>query len=322
MKLDMKLKDPQMDTQTTLQTQKKNPFAWFLQRGYLQGVFWILLVSLTSNMNDIIMRLVGSHLPAPEVTFFRYFFAVVTLLPIMLIEGKKAFYTSRPLLHVVRSLLLFAAIACWAQGVKMLNLAVVSTIALTVPIFVLPMASFILKEKVGWQRVTATFVGFLGIFYVTLHSAGAVDLSTFSIENTGILYLLFAALSFACSDIINKKFVSQESNLSMLFYIALGTALIALYPATTVWVTPTNHEFAFLLLLGAGGNLILFFLLKAFAATDVSALAPYRYAELIFATGFGWLLFNEFPDKSFWYGSLLIVLSTAAISYYELHKKR
>lgn len=306
---------------TTLNKTPATPLGWFSQKGYMQGVFWILLVSLTSNMNDIIMRHVGSHVPAPEVTFFRYFFAVVTLLPIMLLKGKKSFFTKRPLLHLVRSVLLFAAIACWAQGVKMLHLAVVSTIALTVPIFVLPLAAVFLKEKVGWQRVGATLVGFLGIFYITWHSLGTINPSSFSLENAGIVYLLFAALSFACSDIINKKFVTQESNLSMLFYIALGTALIAVYPANQVWVTPTVSEYAYLLLLGAGGNLILFFLLKAFAATDVSALAPYRYAELIFATGFGWILFNELPGQSFWYGALMIVLSTAAISYYELHKK-
>ena len=54
---------------------KHTSSSWFSQKGYPQGVFWILLVSLISNMNDILMRLTGPTLPGIEIIFFRYFFA-------------------------------------------------------------------------------------------------------------------------------------------------------------------------------------------------------------------------------------------------------
>jgi S-adenosylmethionine uptake transporter len=63
-------------------------------------------------------------------------------------------------------------------------------------------------------------------------------------------------------------------------------------------------------------------LLRAFAATDVSALAPFRYVEMIFAGFFGFLIFHELP--TFWtlVGAAIIVPSTFAIAYYETHSMR
>ncbi|MFN7709857.1 MAG: DMT family transporter [Holosporales bacterium] len=297
--------------------------SWFRSKGYLQGVFWILIVSLISNMNDILMRVLGHRLPPFEITFCRYFFAAFTLIPFMAKGGVAAFKTPYLKIHGLRSLLLFGAIACWATGVTMVPLAVVSTMALTVPLFVLPMAYVFLGETVGWQRTLATLAGFAGIMVVVTGEAGTTNWwHSFISGSNGTLYLLCAAVLFALSDIVNKKMVVQESSLSMLFFIAIGTALIGLYPALQVWVHPTWREIGLLFLLGSGANLILFFLLKAFAATDVSALAPFRYAELIFASFFGFIFFSETLDQWHLLGMGIIIPSTFAIAYYETHKAK
>lgn len=297
-------------------------FSWFRQKGYLQGVFWILVVSLVSNMNDILTRLVGNRLPPMEVAFFRFFFAVLTLLPVMIYNRKTAFKTSHITLHGLRSLLLFGAIACWCTGVTMIPLAAVSTLALTVPIFVLPMAVVFLGEKVRWQRILATLIGFSGILVVVMGESQSTPnfLGALTTFNNGTLYMICACVLFALSDILNKKMVVKESNLSMMFYIAIGTTLCGAIPAYIVWKTPQMMEIVYLFCLGAGGNLILFFLLKAFAATDVSALAPYRYLELLSAGIFGFLLFNEIPTQWVLVGALIIVPSTFALAYYETHQ--
>lgn len=308
------------------QTHSNTPttLAWHARKGYLQGIFWICLVALTSNTNDILMRLAGSNLPSMEIAFFRFFFATLTLLPVMLYYRKEgSFYTKRPSLHLLRSVLLFGAIACWTTGLTMVPLAAVSTFAQTTQLFVLPMAAVFLKERVGWQRALATTAGFAGILLIVFGHSGAQDVfSSLTSLNNGTLFLIAAAMMFALSDILNKRFVVQESTLSMMFYIALGTTLFGIYPAYTVWQTPALSDLGILLLLGAGGNLILFFLLKAFAATDVSALAPFRYLELIFAGFFGFVIFQEIPSMWTLLGAAIIVPSTFAIAYYETHHQR
>ncbi|MGI4851217.1 MAG: DMT family transporter [Janthinobacterium lividum] len=303
---------------------------WLNQTGYLQGVFWIVLVSLISSSNDVLMRLTGSRLPAMEITFFRSFFAFLTLLPLVLIQGRAALITTRPKLHCLRGILGFGAIAFWCAGVNIVPLAVVSTLAFTVPIFVLPMAIVFLGEKVSWQRTTATLFGFCGIAIIVngmgnTPSDGSQTQSVISSILTlekGTLFLISATILFALSDILNKKMVVKESNLTMLFYFAVGTALCGFVPAYMVWEIPTFLELCYLFLLGTGGNLILYCLLKAFAATDVSALAPYRYVELFFACFYGLVLFGEVPSSATLIGAAVIIPSTFAIAYYETRQQR
>lgn len=295
----------------------------FRQQGYFQGVFWIVLVAFTSNANDILMRMLGTGLPAMEVAFFRFFFATLTLLPIMLIKGPSSFYTKRPMLHGLRAVLLFGAIACWVTGLSMVHLMVASTMALTTNLFVLPMAYVFLGERVGWQRTIATLLGFSGIFIVLYESSTNQGMFVDLIQSgNGALYLLGATMMFALSDIVNKRFVSSESTLSMMFYIALGTSLIGFIPAYMVWVTPSLHQLGLLFLLGIGGNLILLFLLKAFAATDVSALSPYRYTELFSAGILGYLIFSETPSSWTLLAAAIIIPSTFWIAHYETRKSK
>jgi S-adenosylmethionine uptake transporter len=200
---------------------------------------------------------------------------------------------------------------------------VASTMALTTNLFVLPMAYVFLGEKVGWQRTTATLLGFLGIFLVVYESSTQHNIVLeFLKSGNGSFYLLAATMMFALSDIVNKRFISSESTLSMMFYIALGTAIIGAIPASMVWVTPIAYQLGLLFLLGIGGNLILLFLLKAFAATDVSALSPFRYTELFSAGIIGYLVFGEIPSQWTLLAAAIIIPSTFWIAHYETHKNK
>jgi len=305
----------QRNVQPTLNT------FWFFKPGYAQGVFWIVLVSLISNANDILMRFLGTHLASMQIAFFRFFFATLWLLPVMLWNGRASFKTACLPLHLLRALVGFGAVTCWCLGVKLVPLALVSTIALTVPLFVLPMAVLFLKERVVWQRVLATVVGFIGVLIVLVPVDQEIQV-TWSGMNYGALILITAAVLFAVSDIFNKKMIAYEPPLTMLFYFALGTSVAGVIPAVWVWQTPTGIELLCLFGLGLGGNLILYCLLKAFAAVDVSALAPYRYLELIFAALFGYLLFGELITLFTLLGAVIIIPSTFAVAYFEIHQSK
>ncbi len=280
----------------------------------MTGVFWICLVGLTSAVNDVLMREAAVRLPSMEVAFFRVFFATLTLMPIILYYGVQTVYTKQINWHVLRAVLGFIAITGWCFGVSNVPLAIVSTVGHSIPLFVLALAFILLKERVIWQRVAATIAGFTGIVFIALNTT---DTGGNTFHMLGMVGLLIAALSFALSDIVNKLMVHNESPLCMLFYFALGTSLAGAIPAYVVWVMPTYVELMYLVALGAGGNLILFFLLKAFAATDVSALAPFRYVELIFAVLFGLILYGEQPTQAILIGISVVLPSTLIAAILE-----
>ena len=132
-----------------------------------------------------------------------------------------------------------------------------------------------------------------------------------------VLIFIAAAVCFAILDIINKKFVIKETMISMLFYSAIVTAVLALPFAMQYWTPPTSEELVLLFILGASANLILFFLLKAFAVADATALAPYRYFELVVSALIAYLVFQEIPTEATILGSVVVIPSTLFIIYSE-----
>jgi len=106
-----------------------------------------------------------------------------------------------------------------------------------------------------------------------------------------------------------------------LFYFYLGTALISFIPALLVWQPMGLREVFCLLLLGTCGVSILYCVLKATRATEISSIAPYRYIELIFSIGMGYFLFKEVIKFSTAIGASLIIPSALLIAYYEINKE-
>ncbi|WP_341762598.1 MULTISPECIES: DMT family transporter [unclassified Candidatus Tisiphia] len=276
---------------------------------YFVGISWFILSLVSSATNDITAKYLGLRLHSFEVTSFRFFFSALILVPFILYYGKQTLKTNRPFIHIARGVLLFFAMTCWIYGLSIAPVTTATVIGFATPLFTLVLAVFFLNENIIWQRWAATLFGFIGIV-ITL-KPHASDF------NPQILIFVLASVAFAMLDIINKKFVVKESMISMLFYSALVTSLVSIPPSIMYWQTPTSSEFILLFTLGAGGSLILFFLLKAFSLVDATATAPYRYLELIISASAGYLVFNEIPENSTLYGALIIIPATLFIIYSE-----
>ncbi len=282
---------------------------------YLRGAFWFILVSMISASNDTLVKLLGTRLSPIEVAFFRFFFSMMTLLPFMMAQGRKAFVTSHWKIHGVRSLLLFLALAPWCYGVIKLPLTLVTTLSFTTPLFVLVLSSIFLKEKVGGHRIFATILGFSGILLSAQPKVSGLNLTVF--------VLVASTCMFATLDILNKKLlIKNESLLSMLFFSALGTTLLSFPFVIFDLQMPHLHEAFFLLILGGGAKLIIFCLLKAFESVDLSFLQPFRYLELLFTAALGWFCFREIPETYTLLGALFIIPSTLYIACYETWRSR
>lgn len=280
---------------------------------YLIGISWFILSLLISCFNDVLMKYLGSNIASYQVVFLRFLFGTITLLPFML-HNKSSFKTSRISLHIVRGALLFGGILFWCLGLNAVKITTATIINFTIPIFVLVLAVIFLKERLNKFRIIATAIGFLGILVVL--NPNSIEFNTISI------LLILASIMFASLDVLNKKFVANESMLSMLFYSSFFTMLFSLYPAITVWTTPCYHDILLLILLGSGANLVLYCLLKAFSQVDASAVAPYRYIELLFSTGFGYFIFNELPGSSTIFGALIVIFATLFLAYEYLIAKK
>lgn len=279
---------------------------------YLSATLWFVLSLVVGCANDAIMKYVGTRISPWQVTFFRCLFGAMTLLPLMLYHGRASFKTQRPRLHLLRGGLLFVAISLWSHGLQEAPITTATIMSFTVPIFVLLLAPILLKEQVTWPMWLATLIAFSGIVLV-------LQPSDWSFQEASLLFLL-AAMLFGLLDVINKKYVTQEPMLCMLFYSTLVATVLLALPAAYAAQMPTRHELGCLLVLGIGSNLILYFLLKAFSLATASSLAPFRYVELLISMGAGYVLFQELPSSHSYWGAAIIIPCTLFIGYYQGRK--
>jgi len=276
---------------------------------YFTSITWFVLSLLSSTANDIISKYIGLRLYSSEVIFFRFLFSIITLLPFILYYGKDTLKTSHPYIHLIRGGLLFFGMVAWTYGLTITHVTTATVISWVIPLFTMILASFFLNENIIWQRWVVTVLSFIGI--VVILNPRAIDFNPYT------LIFVAASIAFSILDIINKKYVIEESILSMLFYSALVTAILSMSLTIYYWQTPKLKEIALLFILGGSANLILFFILKAFTLSDITALAPYRYLELIFSSIAAYFIFDEIPIQNTLIGALILILATLFIIYSE-----
>lgn len=273
---------------------------------YFIGICWFVLSLIVSSGNDILVKYLSSNLNFFQVVFFRFLFGAIIMLPIAFFTNANDLKSKRLSLHFIRGLILFLAMSLWCYALAIVPITTATLLTFTIPLFVLMMAPIFLGEKVSTPLWMATIIGFIG---------SLISLDITNIEfNIGALGLLLASLLFASLDIVNKKFVTKESMSSMLFYSAAFTALLAAVPTYLYWQPLLTFDLILLFVLGIGGNLILYFLLKAFRYVAASAVAPYRYLELIFSAIGGLIVFSELPTHAVMIGACLIIPATLIVA--------
>src|SRR3569623_1557187 len=279
---------------------------------YQKAILWFMLSLVVGCSNDAIMKYMGTCVSPWQVAFFRCLFGTMSLLPLMLYHGSVAFKTHRPWLHLLRGGLLFIAISTWCHGVKEAPIATATTMSFTVHIFVLLLAPILLKERVTRAMWFATLMGFGGILLILQPGHSPLH-RLYS-------FFILATLAFSLLDIINKKYVTHEPMLCMLFYSTLIATVLLALPALYADSMPTKHVLSWLGVLGIGSNLILYFLLKAFELASASSLAPFRYLELPISIGVSYVFFQEPLTDYSYFGAVLIIASTLFIVYTQNRK--
>lgn len=290
-------------------------FKWFNKKGYPQGVFFALMFLAIGPALDSIMKFLGTRLPPIEVIFFRFFFATISLVPFLCVKCKfKIVNTKNMHLNVVRGILGFVAFVGCIYSVKMLPLSEVTTIFWTMPLFSILLSFLILHERVTKARAIVTGIGFLGLYFFLCPDGISIQIAVF--------VPIVTAFLFSLQDIIIRKVAGKESKTMMIFYFGFVTVVMSAIPTILVFKMPNIREFCLLILLGVGANLMQYFIFKAYSSAEVSALAPFRYTELIFATGFGYFIFGEIPSMNVFYAAMIIIPTTLYLVYSEIKWKK
>lgn len=278
----------------------------------LRAVTLMLAAMLCFALLDATSKHLSQTFNVPLLVWARY--TVHCLLMVVFLGPRHGFglvRTKRPAAQVVRALLLVAVTGFAMAAFQVMPLAETTALIFVTPLLVALLAGPMLGEKVGLPRWIAALVGFAGMVLIARPGS--------ALAPAGIAYTMIAAVCYAFYQIQTRKMTATEKPLTMVFYTALAGTLAMSLALPWIWSGPMPDPLEALMIcsLALYGGTGHFLLTHAFRHAPASMLAPFLYAQLIWASLLGWLFYDQWPDALSIAGMVTIVAGGITVALVE-----
>ena len=263
---------------------------------------------------DLIVKWSDNY-PLGQVIFFRGFFGLVFYYFIIPKKRIKDFYfTKRPLLHLSRCFFGLAALLSIFTALRNLPLATVVSITFAAPIFTTIFSIFFLSEKVGYFRWLAVIVGFVGILIISEPG--------FSSLNIYYIFPVIFVLGMSYVAISIRQLSSTEPVWLISLFFSAAITIAGIFTIPFGWLMPSFTDLILLSMIGFFGGVANLWLSQSYKFSEVSLVTPLKYLALVFAIGFGYLIWQEIPSSKTLIGAALVITSSIIIFRREIILKK
>ncbi|HZQ02103.1 MAG TPA: DMT family transporter [Reyranella sp.] len=280
----------------------------------VQGALWLVSGGFIFTANSAMIRLMSAEIESVQTAFFRAFFSVVMLAPLMLSGRVKPWHSKRIQGHFWRTTMGTISMVLGFYAVSMLPLADATAIAFSQPLFSVILAAVVLHEKVRWRRWTATVVGFVGVLIMMRPGSGSLQ--------AGALVALANAFTVGLSILLVRRLSDSETPLMILTQFAIFSTLLLALPALWVWRWPSAWGWVLAVGMAISATAGQYFWVQAFKAGEMSAVAPFDYLRLPFAVFTGWLIWGQVPSIWTYVGAAIVIASALYIAAREAQLSR
>ncbi len=279
------------------------------RRNLIRGILAVIAAGFLFTTSHAVIKLQAGDFGIFQLMFFRSFFAFIPLAPLLFRDGIASLRTRRPGLHAIRSICGLVSMLGFLYALGFLELADITAINFTMPLFVTALSVPLLGEQVGWRRWTAVVVGFTGVLLIVRPDRSILDAAN--------LIALFGAFLYAVAVICMRRLGTTERSATTAFFFQAACALVGAIGMIFEWRTPEGVEWVFLIMIGILGGIAQLLMTAAYRLAPAAVAAPFDYTALIWAAGLGYLLWGDVPTREVATGAALIVGSGLFIFYRE-----
>jgi len=286
-----------------------------MSKNHLGALYMIVSVLFFSFM-DILIKVTDEY-DVGQTMFFRAFFGLIPIYFLIPKEKITNFYKTKNFkLHFYRSFFGTIAMAAIFIGLRNLQLAEVTALAFSAPLWVVIFSMFFLSERIRLKRWIAVGLGFVGTIIISKPG--------FDNLNFYYIYPIIFCIGFAgVSILIRKLTLAGEPVWLIAFYFSLFSGLGGLITLPLGrWIMPNTYDFILLILIGLLGSVANLLLTQSYKLAEVTLTTPLKYLSLVFAIIFGFYFFKEIPTIYTLSGAGLIVVSSAIIFFRESELKK
>ena len=269
-----------------------------------------LLTALTLATMGALLKLAeqrGAHLL--ELIFWRQALTVLLVGSFLLLIGKIATVKTRRLsAHIRRAIYGITGMVFVYGAIVLLPLAEATTLSFTTPMWAVILSMVLFREKIGFYRGAAIVLGFAGVLIVMQPGGEALN-------PWGVVVGLVAAFMVALISIQIQDLNTTESPWAIVFWFtALTTPLAAL---AMPFVASAHDQTTWLIILamalcGATAQMLLTSSLRFGSAATIIIM---DYTSLIWATLFGYFIFERVPPATLAIGAPLIIASGLLVAW-------
>ena len=293
-----------------------------LMSNLLQNKVFLAIISMLTGIvlvdfYSVIIKSLGNQYSTPQLAFFRNFFA---LLPVVFL-----LFITKDLSDIFKDISKKFLFLCFLRGISFvfmqiffyiavinMNFATAITLTFSSPIFIVVLSMLLLKERIGFFRWSAIFIGFSGVLIIM--NPRSELFSFFSI------FPLLAALCWAISNIVLKFIPDDISSVKINFYslnFSYLTSIIILLLTNDFSSVQGSTHWLLMILIGILGGVASILFSYAYRVISPSTLAPFEYLGIPSSFVLGWLFFNETPIEQLFPGVIGIVLAGFIIIWRE-----
>lgn len=252
--------------------------------------------------HDVIVKYLGGTYAPFQIVFFSVLFGFPIVTFLLLRDATEAnLRPNHPWWIAARTAASVVTGVCAFYAFTVLPLAQTYAILFAAPLLITVLAIPMLGETVGWRRGVAVAVGLVGVIVVL--QPGQTDLTL------GHAAALLAAFSGAFASLIMRKIGRKERSVVMLLYPMIANFVLMGGIMPFVYVPMPGQDLAAVAVVAAMALTASACLIFAYRTAPAIMVAPMQYSQILWATLFGLVLFDEGLEAATVIGSTIIIVS-------------
>ncbi len=274
-----------------------------------RGILLMIAAIFAFSLLDLTAKVLTERVGLIQTLWARYAGQTLFVLVIIAPRLKSRLRTAYPKLQLLRAFFMLGATTCFFTGLSFLGLAEITAIMDISPVLITLGAALFLGERFGLRRAFGVAAALVGAMIIIRPGSGVLSLYALLPVGAAICYSGFA---------LATRFVGSGENVwTSLFYgAALGGVVFSLI-IPFYWQTPDATSIMLMIFAGLISTLPHFLLIKSLTLAEASVVAPFGYIGLLFATIWGMIFFDAYPDALTYLGAFVIVAAGVYVWYRE-----
>jgi len=266
------------------------------------GIWLMIATTFVFALQDGISRHLATEYNVLMVVMIRYWFFGLFVMAIARRQAgsiRAAAATTQPAVQIFRGLLLAAEICVMVLAFVYLGLVESHAVFACYPLLIAALSGPVLGEGVGWRRWVAIAVGFVGVLIILRPG--------FAVFQPAAAIPLLSAAMFALYGLLTRYVARRDSAATSFFWTGVSGMVAMTFVGIWYWEPMSRPDWGWMILLCLTGALGHYLLIKTYEVAEASAVQPFAYLQLVFATTLGIMIFGETLQPNVALGAAIVV---------------